>query len=452
MSSKLTPDDVSARTSVQRDNGKGEDLHIANCGGADGPPIQEMISKEPLIPSDSPPLQVVQEPGAPPSEEHLVAMVTWHELVDERPDWTVGRIDEFLVKPDKIITVGGDRQHIIELYSEVRVQSVEATPDFANAPDEPDEYLTIEEYAEILRRLDEERRILAAADQAEALTARACRAWKTRAKRRGEIAAAPFSACIEAYGGRPYVVLRAEAGVVAEYSFSSGRLRFVEVGPARKAVERQRRAAQEQAERQRRAAQEQAELESIRTADLGVLLPRALECLHALNRYAKHASSLHDAPPAPRSARDPYDRPETMRDRIYSVKDRFLVTLVRAGKAQVFSFQETRESRWRTCRECGREWSGGSYCYECDEQSGIALIETVNWYVIESDPYRFHQPRVPQDVAALATEIEPHDPTQPTREVPDVGLSRAGQLECVELATTKLEAAMQASPLASPET
>jgi hypothetical protein len=60
--------------------------------------------------------------------------------------------------------------------------------------------------------------------------------------------------------------------------------------------------------------------------------------------------------------------------------------------------------------------------------------------LIEIEAYRFHQPDVPGDVAAIATAIPPHNPDQPEREVPDIGWSLAIQIEFVELAVARLEA------------
>lgn len=42
------------------------------------------------------------------------------------------------------------------------------------------------------------------------------------------------------------------------------------------------------------------------------------------------------------------------------------------------------------------------------------------------------------DIARVALPIEPHDPDQPAREVPDVGLPEDLQRRCVELAIERL--------------
>lgn len=149
------------------------------------------------------------------------------------------------------------------------------------------------------------------------------------------------------------------------------------------------------------------------------LVRRALECMHALNRLAKHWRS-HAAV-------------------IYEHKDRFLTVMVLSGRATVGSFM-FRDSRPRqTCSRCRRSWMGDSYCLVCDTDTGIASAEPAQWFLIDcGNGYKFHQPGGGKQFEAVALPIAPHDPTQPRREVPHVGLSHEAQLHCIQRATDYL--------------
>jgi len=172
-----------------------------------------------------------------------------------------------------------------------------------------------------------------------------------------------------------------------------------------------------------RARQSAVLLSELGTLSTDALVSRALECMHALNRQAKYLRA------AGRAATQP----------IYDLKDVLLGAMIRAGRAQVYAFETTRVSRQMFCRGCGRDWVGDSYCYECEDDTGEATVETVRWFVVDcGGGYRFHSPSLPEDLARLANSIEPHDPNQPLREIPDLGLTEEAMRATITAATHRL--------------
>ena len=270
------------------------------------------------------------------------------------------------------------------------------------------------------------------------LIRRALTAWKARSTRAGTAHTPPSSVREETHKDRSYVVLRRDDQVLAEYEVRRGCLRHVASGPAREEHEAQLRE-----ERERR------ELESLEKGHNDVLIARALDCMHALNRYAKQIRSkanlerwegqtfwLHGRfGPAASDYRF-----SSLQSKIYALKDRLLTALVLTDRASVGVFEHTRTTREHYCPDCGRSWVGDSQCYECRIASGVPTRETTRFYLVDcGHGYRFHQPGVCEQVARRVLPIEPHDPTQPVREVPDVGLSVEGQIRCVQLAVERLE-------------
>jgi hypothetical protein len=183
------------------------------------------------------------------------------------------------------------------------------------------------------------------------------------------------------------------------------------------------------------------QVEGLKGLDDDALIARAIESLHSLNRRAKELRDRRNTFRRATFAKHLSDDIET----IYSLKDALLEALVLAGRATVGTFEIDR-SEWdepseHYCEFCGRSWFGDSWCYACQDDTGESIPET--WYVIDCGPgFRFHQPDVSEAVAARAVEIEPHDPQQPQREIPKVGLTIAAQKACVDMATARLKGNM----------
>jgi len=166
------------------------------------------------------------------------------------------------------------------------------------------------------------------------------------------------------------------------------------------------------------------------------LVETALDSIFALNRRAK---KLRDTRKEYRRASFA-DSLEFEISAIYTTKDRFLAALALAGRAKVSVYELTRTAGY-SC--CNRSWWGSSAkCRRCGGE-GSPKIETKKWYLVDcGGHYRFHQPQVPDEVAALATPMEPHDPTQPQREIPEIDLTIEAQKTCVRIATERLKTAM----------
>lgn len=167
------------------------------------------------------------------------------------------------------------------------------------------------------------------------------------------------------------------------------------------------------------------------------LAKRAVEALHALNRRAKEIRDRRNTYRRATFAKPLTDEMEA----IYSLKDAFLEALVLANRASVSTFEIDRsldnKPCERECDGCGRSWFGEDWCHECQDASGVATRET--WFVIDcGGGYRFHQPHVSDRVAARACPIPAHNPTQPQREIPKIGLTIEAQRRCIKMAIERL--------------
>jgi hypothetical protein len=177
------------------------------------------------------------------------------------------------------------------------------------------------------------------------------------------------------------------------------------------------------------------QIEALGWLDDNALVEKAIEAMHALNRRAKE---IRDRKNVYRRATFARALAHDMED-IYALKDRLLEALVLAARATVGRFEVQVVSNERVCSGCGHSWFGGPRCYACDEDSGVALESTRTWYIIDcGNGYRFHQPQASAAVAAKAAQVRPHDPTQPQREIPKIGLTIQAQRRCVEMATSRL--------------
>jgi len=176
------------------------------------------------------------------------------------------------------------------------------------------------------------------------------------------------------------------------------------------------------------------QVEALEALHDDALIARALDALFALNRRAKKI----------RDSRNEYRRASFATalgreiDAIYSLKDGFLEAMALSGRAKVYAFEHERPSGYE-CAECEREWWGSDpECFGCGFD-GDPIIEIEEWYLLDcGGHYRFHQPSASDAVAALAFPIPPHDPNQPQREIPRVGLTIEAQRVCVRMATERL--------------
>lgn len=191
----------------------------------------------------------------------------------------------------------------------------------------------------------------------------------------------------------------------------------------------------------------QKQIEVLSSLDDEQLVAKALTALHALNRRAK---KIRDHRAEYRRASFAKALEEEL-ERIYDLKDSFLEVLVLTGRATVYTFEidpsRDEDPCEMNCEGCGRSWFGNAWCYECDDASGEPVPET--WYVVDcGSGYRFHQPEesVSEEVADLAVKIPPHDPNQPQREIPKIGLTIEAQKTCVRLATERLAVACEDDP------
>ena len=174
------------------------------------------------------------------------------------------------------------------------------------------------------------------------------------------------------------------------------------------------------------------------------LVAKALEALHALNRRAKE---IRDRQRQYRRASFAAALGEQIED-IYAVKTRYLNALVQAQRATVETFTERidRVGGWY-CPACDREWGGwDSACYRCGCLGDPQASEGDDtWYIVQAGGFRFHQPgdTATQAMRKAAKPITPHDPTQPQREIPNVGLTIEAQFAAVRLATRRLKRALR---------
>jgi hypothetical protein len=152
----------------------------------------------------------------------------------------------------------------------------------------------------------------------------------------------------------------------------------------------------------------------------------ALKSMHSLNRRAKKY----------RDNRNEYRRAkfaEAITEEIaeiYQLKDAFLESIVKEGSAKVEYFLSEEGVQEWTC-DCGNTWAGtNNECYCCGD---YGHTDGKIWYIIKCGEYSFHTPQVSKIINEKATEIEPHDPTQPQKEILKIGLTIAAQKACVKL-------------------
>ena len=166
------------------------------------------------------------------------------------------------------------------------------------------------------------------------------------------------------------------------------------------------------------------------------LLALSVRALHALNRRAKEKRDRADSIRWSRRMSAVIDAIRSEIDSIYTLKTAFLDRVVRSGVARVEAIDV--ESRRVTCHGCGRSWVGDSWCHACCDDTGEHDSDT--WYIVECQGHRFHQP--PSEATAAMRSIaqpgEPHDPTQPARETPDVGLTIEAQYAVVRMMRDRL--------------
>lgn len=132
---------------------------------------------------------------------------------------------------------------------------------------------------------------------------------------------------------------------------------------------------------------------------------------------------------------------------IYELKNEYLDAVVWQGLATVERFAVVRENQTYECHCCGRTWgarNGDAWCRDCASNTGALLSEASasEWFVVDcGDGFRFHQPAAFATGAmrSQAIDVEPHEPTQPRREIPNIGLTIEAQLRCVELMIERLE-------------
>lgn len=137
------------------------------------------------------------------------------------------------------------------------------------------------------------------------------------------------------------------------------------------------------------------------------LFEKALECMHALNREAKH---LRGCPMG-----------GFTKDAIYLLKDRFLEALVLSRRGEVGFFTVRQMSREKTCTKCGNTWFGDDTCYECYRDTGRGVWEHVQWFLVSCGRYSFHSPGPNPTLYRYAHPIPSHDPSQPEKKIPTVG-------------------------------
>lgn len=175
------------------------------------------------------------------------------------------------------------------------------------------------------------------------------------------------------------------------------------------------------------------------------LIPKALESLHALNRRAK---KIRDNGNEYRGSKF-FKYYRYRLDHIYELKTSFLDALVIAGHAKVSKFTHERMTGYYfECDVCETSFFSGSqhaecrYCYGILDGEESRKIET--WYIISCLGYRFHQPENTATEAIIenaVAEINSHDPDQPQREIPKVGLTIEAQHAYVLEAIKRLKKA-----------
>jgi len=186
------------------------------------------------------------------------------------------------------------------------------------------------------------------------------------------------------------------------------------------------------------------QVSSIELMDEDAVLLLARQCMRAQNRRAKHHRRdrvvVWDGDEA-------YMGRSAIVEQVYTLKKRFLMAWVEHDQAlRVEHFTRRRVRGWE-CFNCERSWGGGEHadeCYSCGD-SGSPILATEDWFIVDLEGgYRFHQPgnELPEAglsrYLSIAVEVEAHDPDQPLREVPYLGLTDAAQRHCIERAIIAL--------------
>lgn len=188
----------------------------------------------------------------------------------------------------------------------------------------------------------------------------------------------------------------------------------------------------------RRITPTQKQVAALEALSTDALISRALEALRALNRRAKEKRDR--ANEYRRSRFAVYVRDEI--NEIYGLKTAFLNALVVAGLTKVESWSVEREPSEWYCDYCEKHWygRGNDECFGCGGSGEPMNGGPETWVIVDCRGFRFHQPpsEVTAAMLAAATPVEPHDPTQPQREIPDVGLTVAAQVACVQMAAARL--------------
>jgi hypothetical protein len=112
--------------------------------------------------------------------------------------------------------------------------------------------------------------------------------------------------------------------------------------------------------------------------------------------------------------------------------------MINAGRAKIYFFKIKRENGWFCSNCCDYFYSSDPYCFTC-MQDAKPYIKIDNWYLIDCDgKYKFHQPYMPKKFTKMAKPIPEHEPTQPQRKIPKIGLTIEAQKICVKMATKRL--------------
>jgi len=197
---------------------------------------------------------------------------------------------------------------------------------------------------------------------------------------------------------------------------------FIEVAREKEVAARSKRNRKSEGSRTRE------QIKALKKLNFDDLFAKALASMAALNRRAKHLRSGRSTKAGDRRA-------------IYEVKDRFLRAVVEAGRAdRVLTWTIERPGLEVECKDCGHVWWGnGPECFACGGW-GEAVAQVERWYLVEVGDYAWHTPHSSSVLHQVAVPHPDggHDPDQPTREIPKVGLTIEAQMTCVELANERL--------------
>jgi hypothetical protein len=184
------------------------------------------------------------------------------------------------------------------------------------------------------------------------------------------------------------------------------------------------------------------EVENLRQMGEEELFSLAVLSLASLNRLAKkkrdRINKIRERAEQDKPAASDFALRRAI-DRIYEHKNAFLDAAVRAGRATVGVYSIVQDNGM-TCNQCGSTWFGGDWCRRCKDRSGTPQRGPTPWYLVQIGEQGWHQPdnKATPAMRIVAKPIEPHDPHQPQREIPDVGLRMDGQFAAVRLATERL--------------